>query len=551
MSVKFDHLQKTSELITQLHKPKIKMDALSVGSLLVATSALSISAAKKYMTSSNIVKDTKNAKDQFSFEPIKRNHSNGEKNPYAILETQKYPAKKHCKSTKSQLSTATITESSAIFLASNQVEGVEYSDGTKPFRQNRYFFYLTGCNLPSCYVFFNMKTEKLTLFLPPVDEDDVMWSGLPMSLKEAQNKYDVDEVLYSSELSTFFDNLESFENIYTTDTKNINDKEIAGKLKVGAPEFFYALDEARSIKDAYEVALIKKACEITDKCHLAVMSALPIETNEMHMHAEFTYHALRQGAKFQGYDPICCSGPNCSTLHYVHNDDDMEHKKTVLIDAGAEWECYTADVTRCFPIQGKFTKEHREIYEAVLDMQTHVMKNIKPGTNWDDMHFLAHKVLIENFKKLGIFKKEFSNEEIFKRRASTCFFPHGLGHLLGLDTHDVGGEPNYSDPDPFLSYLRLRKPLAAGMVITNEPGIYFNDFLIEKFLEKHPERLEVVDVTVMEKYKYIGGVRIEDDVLVTKDGYENLTGITSDPDEIEQIVSNGIAKGRSHFHNIA
>ncbi|OEJ84953.1 putative peptidase [Hanseniaspora osmophila] len=121
----------------------------------------------------------------------------------------------------------------------------------------------------------------------------------------------------------------------------------------------------------------------------------------------------------------------------------------------------------------------------------------------------------------------------------------------GLDTHDVGGEPNYSDPDPFLSYLRLRKPLAAGMVITNEPGIYFNDFLIKNFLEKHPERLEVVDVTVMEKYKYIGGVRIEDDVLVTKDGYENLTGITSDPDEIEQIVSNGIAKGRSHFHNIA
>lgn len=123
--------------------------------------------------------------------------------------------------------------------------------------------------------------------------------------------------------------------------------------------------------------------------------------------------------------------------------------------------------------------------------------------------------------------------------------------MLGMDTHDVGGYANYEDENPLLRYLRLRRTLEENMVVTNEPGIYFNPFLIEELLKKHPERYQVVNEDVMQKYMYIGGVRIEDDILVTSEGYENLTGITSDPDEIERIVTDGISKGRSHFHAIA
>ena len=158
------------------------------------------------------------------------------------------------------------------------------------------------------------------------------------------------------------------------------------------------------IKDWYEIELLRKACQVTDTCHLAVMSALPIEKTEGHIHAEFTYHALRQFFSFQGYDPICCSGPSCSTLHYVDNDADMAGKHSVLIDAGAEWECYTADVTRCFPISGKWTKEHRDIYDAVLDMHQNAMSQIKDGASWEEIHLSAHKVLIKHLLKLGIFQ---------------------------------------------------------------------------------------------------------------------------------------------------
>lgn len=183
------------------------------------------------------------------------------------------------------------------------------------------------------------------------------------------------------------------------------------------------MDETRAIKDWYEIESIRKACQISDKSHLAVMSALPIELNELQIQAEFEYHATRQGGRSLGYDPICCSGPACGTLHYVKNSEDIKGKHSILIDAGAEWRQYTSDITRCFPTSGKFTTEHREVYETVLDMQNQAMERIKPGAKWDDLHALTHKVLIKHFLSMGIFKKEFSEDEIFKEELLALFIP--------------------------------------------------------------------------------------------------------------------------------
>lgn len=473
--------------------------------------------------------------------------------PYA-LRNHAYPAKAHNLKVKEHLlrkNPKLLSETSALFIAGEKLEGNKYCDTSKEFRQGRYFYYLSGVDIPGCSLLFNFKTDKLTLFLPNIEWDDIIWSGMPMTPEEALKDFDVDEVLYAKDIEKQINSECSGFKIFTTDLDNVYGEEIKKKLIHGDTDFFYAMDEARLIKDWYEIEILKKAAAISDTCHLAVMSALPIELNELQIEAEFSYHATRQGARSMGYDPICCSGPACGTLHYIKNSEDLDNKASVLIDAGAEWRNYTSDVTRCFPISGKFTKEHREIYDAVLDVQTRVMERIKPGAHWEDLHILSHKVLIKHLLKLGIFKKEFSEEEIFERRASVGFYPHGLGHLMGLDVHDVGGRPNYQDPDAYLAYLRLRRPLQENMVVTNEPGCYFNNFLIAEYLHKHPKRVEVVDFEVVKKYMYIGGVRIEDDILVTRNGHKNLTKITSNPDEIEKIVSKGIGKGRSGFHVLA
>lgn len=456
---------------------------------------------------------------------------------------EKYPSKTHAIRVKNHfLQSKESEENAAIFVSGENLTLYPYSDQTAQMRQNRYFFYLSGCEIPGAHILFDFKSEKLTLFLPPVDQDDVMWSGMPISPSEAMEKYQVDEVVYQDEIPIALEKVSG--TVYTTDVNFCNSC-YSKFLTAQDPLLFLSLDECRMIKDDFEISLMKRASKISDTSHLAVMSALPIETNEGHMHAEFMYHSMRQGSKFQSYDPICCSGPNCGTLHYVKNDDDMSHKNSVLIDAGAEWSCYASDVTRCFPINGEWTKEHREIYDAVLDMQTQTMELIKDGAHWDELHILAHRILIDRFLELGIFKGD--KEEIFKSKVSVSFFPHGLGHLLGMDTHDVGGRPNYSDPDPMLRYLRLRRTLQAGMVLTDEPGIYFSPFLLKDSLED-PSRSKFIVQDALAKYMPIGGVRIEDDILVTEDGYENFTKVTSDPDEISRIVKAGLVKKREEFH---
>lgn len=462
----------------------------------------------------------------------------------------KYPAKEHAQRVISHLREKRAVDNLAIFVSGEDLELYQYCDQTRPFRQNRYFFYLSGCDIPGSHILYRVATDTLTLFLPDIDYDDVMWSGMPLLVDEALKKFDVDEVKYASELQLV---LKAISNdgvsIYTTDHNKRNDS-MKSLLIEQDKHIFFALDEARLIKDDYEIQLMKHASAITDNCHLAVMSATPIETNETHIHAEFMYHAIRQGSKYQLYDPICCSGPNCSTLHYVTNDDEIgEEKRSILIDAGAEWSCYASDVTRCFPINGDWTEEHLQIYNIVLKMQKATMDLIKPEASWDDIHLEAHRVLIREFLGLGIFKSKFLEEELFESSVSARFFPHGLGHLLGMDTHDVGGNPNYEDPDPKLKYLRLRRPLKEGMVLTDEPGVYFSPFLLKDILED-PTKSKFIDEKVLDKYWYVGGVRIEDDLLITKDGFENFTKITSDPTEISKIIKDSMAKGKKHFHNI-
>lgn len=185
-------------------------------------------------------------------------------------------------------------------------------------------------------------------------------------------------------------------------------------------------------------------------------------------------------------------------------------------------------------MNGKFTKESRDIYDIVLKMQNETIEDIKGGVHWDDIHLHAHKVAIDGLLKLGILKGD--KDEILKARTSAAFFPHGLGHYLGLDTHDKGGYPNPSDPDVLFRYLRLRRKLPVGSVVTVEPGVYFCEFIIRPYL-KDPKHSKFIDEAVLDKYWDVGGVRIEDNILVTATGYENLTTAIKEANEVEAVMA--------------
>ena len=229
-----------------------------------------------------------------------------------------------------------------------------------------------------------------------------------------------------------------------------------------------AIGECRVVKDAYEIELTRRANDISNVAHCAVLKAAKQAKNERELAAIFVQKCFAQGSKNQAYSPIVASGTDAATLHYVKNDKAINSGTlNLLLDAGGEYDCYASDITRTFPINGKFTKESKDIYGLVLHMQQSCMSRLKPGVHWDEVHHLAHSVAIEGLLKLGILQGK--SDEIEKNRISTAFFPHGLGHYLGMDTHDTGGHANYSDADTMFRYLRVRRQLLAGNIVTVEP----------------------------------------------------------------------------------
>jgi Xaa-Pro dipeptidase len=333
--------------------------------------------------------------------------------------------------------------------------------------------------LADSYLIHDIETSKTTLFIPPIDPESVIWSGLPVSAQEAKETYDVDEVKYTTDLNVTLARVGASSSASSGKSQRNTVFAIPEQVSdhVTFLEFddknFSILKEAievtRAVKDEYELALIAKANAISHDAHLAVLKAVKHAKTEAELEAVFLAKCIAAGAKNQAYHGIFASGRAAATLHYVKNDAPLDRKLNLLLDAGAEWNCYASDITRTFPINGKFTKESRAIYDIVLKMQLDCIAMLKEGVLWDDVHLLAHKIAIDGLLDLGILKGD--KEEILTKRTSVAFFPHGLGHYLGMDTHDTGGNANYADEDPMFRYLRVRGTLPVGSVITVEPGV--------------------------------------------------------------------------------
>lgn len=371
-----------------------------------------------------------------------------------------------------------------------------------------------------------------------------MWAGMPLLPKEALERYDVDTVLTSDELKSG-ESLTKMLSKQQTTIMAIKDRaDLAifhsDKLKAYNPNINFdfarkGIEACRVSKDSHEIAMIRHANIVSSYAHERILASVKSARNERELNAVFVMQCHANGCKEQAYGCICASGTNASTLHYVHNDTPLEGRLNLLIDAGCEYQCYCSDITRTFPLNGTFSKESREIYMLVLKMQTECMKMIRASVMWEDVHMRAHAVAAEGLRELGILEKKLSVEQILDSRVTCRFFPHGLGHMLGMDTHDVGGNANYEDPNEFFAYLRIRGPLPVNAVVTNEPGIYFRKYPFEAELQEGKWN-GIVDQDVLARYWEVGGVRIEDDIWVKEDGYENLTVVKSGLDYIEAAV---------------
>ncbi|KAE8442106.1 hypothetical protein EG329_003812 [Mollisiaceae sp. DMI_Dod_QoI] len=449
----------------------------------------------------------------------------------------KYPAKEHAKRVVDWMHKKKHGHKvgGVLYLEGQKTKMIEDNDEAEPFRQRRFFYYLTGCDLPDSYFTYDIDSGKSTLFIPPIDAESVIWSGLPLSEEEALQQYDVDQVLTTDQLNASLAHPRSSPSSIWTIANQVSDH--VTFLEFSHKDFSLlktAIEECRAIKDEYEIALTRHANDISTIAHTEVLKRVKHATNERELEAAFIEKSIANGAREQAYHSIVASGTAAATLHYQKNYAPLEGKLNLLLDAGAEYDCYASDITRTFPISGHFSLESRAIYDIVLEMQSVCINMLREGVVWDDVHLRAHEIAIDGLLQLGILQGE--KEDILKSRTSVAFFPHGLGHYLGMDTHDTGGHPNYADKDSMFRYLRVRGKLPAGSIITVEPGIYFCRFIIEPYL-RDPVHAAYINFGTLNRYWEVGGVRIEDNILITKDGYENLTTAVKDVAEMEKIIN--------------
>jgi Xaa-Pro aminopeptidase len=426
----------------------------------------------------------------------------------------------------------------AVAVLPTALEVLRNGDSDYPYRHDSYFHYLTGFGEPESVLVLvaaqGGRPARSVLFCREKNLEREIWDGYRYGPEAARSAFGVDEAWPIAELDTRLPDLlaDAPALYYATASSPALDARVAGWIKavrarsrsgVTAPAAFHdllpLLDEMRLIKDADEQAIMLRAGEISGNAHARAMRAARPGLHEYALEAELLYEFRRNGAQFPAYTPIVASGPNACVLHYSANDRPMRDGDLVLIDAGCELDGYASDITRTFPVNGRFTPAQRRLYELVLAAQEAAFAAIAPGRPYSAFHEAALRVLTQGMLDLGLIApgKFGSVEDAIAAKAHVPFYMHGTGHWLGMDVHDVGAYRDLAQAD------KPSRPLKPGMVLTVEPGIYVRP------AEGVPE-----------EYWHIG-IRIEDDVVVTGDGYRILTASAPKTvEEIEALVGKGL-----------
>jgi len=378
---------------------------------------------------------------------------------------------------------------------------VRSNDTEYPYRQNSNFYYLCGFEEDRSALVFvkGSKKTKVYLFVYKKDNEEELWNGKRFGVDRAKEHFDLDDVFVESELSTklkLF--LEKKKRLYYDFKLDYSKVKLLKRYAKNIDTFKNAaplIEKMRLIKSDAEIALIKKAIAITAKAHHTAMKRVNKMHYEYELQAELEYVFKKHGAMSDAYTSIVASANNANTLHYIENSAKLKKSALILIDAGCEYKYYASDITRTISAGGEFIPAQKELYSLVLKVQKEVISMIEPGVLRSDLQKKAEEMLCEGLVSLGILHG--SVKKLLKSKAHKRYYPHGIGHWMGLDVHD---ECPYKDKKS--KEIALQK----GMILTIEPGIYIDEN----------------DMEVPAKYRGIG-IRIEDDILVTQDGYENLS----------------------------
>ena len=422
-------------------------------------------------------------------------------------------------------------EPSSIAIIPAAHEATRSYDTEFRFRQDSDFWYLTGFPEPDAIAVIDPSNKKavFTLYVRPRDLEMETWFGRRAGVEGAVKKYGADRSFsiekFAADLPKLLDGHEKLYYRFAVD-KALDQQILAylsnqrqRRLKTPYPPHTIAdptliIGEMRLHKTDDEIEMMQRAATISAEAHILAMKKTKPGMNEFQVESLIESYMRDRGATGIAYNSIVGGGDNATILHYVENNRALKDGDLILIDAGAEYNGYAADITRTFPINGRFSQAQRDVYDVVLDVQLQCIDATKTGNTVKKRQEFSIELLTEGMKKLGLLKGKTS--DLIKKKAYMKYYMHGVGHYLGLDVHDAGRY--FTD-----QAAKNSRPFAPGMVLTVEPGLYIP-----------PD-----DRSAPAKYRGIG-VRIEDDILVTKEGNRNLTSkVPKDPSEIEALMNSG------------
>lgn len=417
---------------------------------------------------------------------------------------------------------------------------IEGTDGYYPFRVHDTFRHLSGASVPGCVLTCECDSGAWTLFAPAPDAADAVWHGHRPTLQEWSEQTGITSVRPRSELGVF---LSDREGVALVGSRDVFERpgvyevhpdrlETVGWDGDATVQCEAAHHEMRRCKDPVELRWMRAAADTAAAGHEVGICHVRPGTTERDLAIEIEAAMRRAGADGLAYESIVLGGARASVLHGHPSSYEFTRDDLVLVDAGAEAAGYDSDITRTYPAGKHFSESARAVYSVVLMAQEEAIRGCVPGVEFMDLHLQAMHTIAEGLIDLGVLRGK--PEDLVEQDAVALFFPHGLGHMLGLATHDVGGylAGRVRVDRPGLRYLRANLPLAEGHVVTIEPGIYFNDAL----LAGEPSRRQFASAVNWERVdslRSVGGVRIEDDVLITANEPEVLSA--SLPKSIEAL----------------
>ncbi|KAJ3079161.1 hypothetical protein HDU99_000140, partial [Rhizoclosmatium hyalinum] len=404
---------------------------------------------------------------------------------------------------------------------------------------------------PDLYGLLDFSTGLSHVFIPRLDIDYEIWCGKIVPPSGYAQRYGIDCVHFGDELTDVLKalggpihilsgiNSDSKRAIVKVDVQSLIDMEVIDAV------LYRVMVESRAIKSGLELDLMRYVNNFASKAHINVMQNCKPGLMEFQLESLFLHYAsFEGGSRYSAYTCICGCGPNGAVLHYGHagapNSGRIKDGDMCLLDMGAEYHCYASDITCSYPSNGKFTQKQKGIYNAVLDALLAVREAVKEGVEWVEMHLLAERMIVKGLVAEGIvLLGDKTLDQVLDLEIGALFFPHGLGHLMGMDTHDVGGYPQgiSRHSRPGLSSLRLNRPLKAGMVLTNEPGCYFIEALLVPALDDPVKGPHLNRDLILGDYANFGGVRLEEDLIITVDGCENMTDVPRTVEDIEAVMS--------------